>query len=52
MITPDNFFEQEIILEDDRARLEPLTEKHFEALMAIALQQQRYLEIYPCQYHG
>ncbi len=37
MITPDNFFEQEIILEDDRARLEPLTEKHFEALMAIAL---------------
>ncbi len=37
MITPDNFFEQEIIPEDDRARLEPLTEKHFEALMAIAL---------------
>jgi N-acetyltransferase len=37
MITTDNFFEQEIILEDDRARLEPLTEKHFDALMAIAL---------------
>ncbi len=37
MITPDNFFEQEIILEDERARLEPLTGKHVEALMAIAL---------------
>jgi N-acetyltransferase len=37
MITPDNFFEQEIILQDDRARLEPLTERHFDALMAIAL---------------
>ncbi len=37
MITTDNFFEQQIILEDDRARLEPLTEKHFDALMAIAL---------------
>lgn len=32
-----NFFDQEIILEDDRARLEPLTQKHFEPLMAIAL---------------
>ena len=37
MITTDNFFENEIILEDDRARLEPLTEKHIDALMAIAL---------------
>lgn len=37
MITTDNFFEQEIILEDNRARLEPLTEKHFDALMAVAL---------------
>ncbi len=37
MITPDKFFEQEIILEDARARLEPLTVKHFDALMAIAL---------------
>ena len=37
MITTANFFDQEIILEDDRARLEPLTEKHFDALMAIAL---------------
>ncbi|MBL0183843.1 MAG: GNAT family N-acetyltransferase [Chitinophagaceae bacterium] len=32
-----NFFEQEIILESDRARLEPLTQKYFEPLMAIAL---------------
>ena len=37
MITTDIFFEQEIILEDNRARLEPLTEKHFDALMAVAL---------------
>lgn len=37
MITTDNFFDQNIILEDGRARLEPLTEKHFEPLMAIAL---------------
>jgi N-acetyltransferase len=31
------FFDQQIILEDDRARLEPLEQKHFEPLMAIAL---------------
>lgn len=37
MITTDNFFQQEIILEDNRARLEPLSQKHFDALMAIAL---------------
>ena len=37
MITTDNFFNQEVILQDDRARLEPLTQKHFDALMAIAL---------------
>ena len=37
MITTDIFFEKEIILEDDRARLEPLTARHFEPLMAIAL---------------
>jgi len=37
MITTDNFFEQHIILENERARLEPLTQKHFEPLMAIAL---------------
>jgi RimJ/RimL family protein N-acetyltransferase len=37
MITIENFFEQNIILEDERARLEPLTQKHFDSLMAIAL---------------
>ena len=37
MITTENFFDQEIILEDERARLEPLTPKHFDALMASAL---------------
>ncbi len=37
MITTANFFEQEIILEDERARLEPLTATHFAPLMAIAL---------------
>ena len=31
------FFEQEFILEDERARLEPLNQSHFSALMAIAL---------------
>ena len=33
----DNFFEQEIILETERARLEPLGLHHFEDLKAIAL---------------
>jgi len=33
----DNFFEQEIVLENERARLEPFTPKHFDALKAIAL---------------
>lgn len=37
MITPKNFYDQHIILEDDRARLEPLTQKHFDPLIAIAL---------------
>ncbi|MEO6254037.1 MAG: GNAT family protein [Ferruginibacter sp.] len=31
------FFDQDIILEDERARLEPLIPQHFEALKAIAL---------------
>ena len=33
----NNFFEQEIILENERARLEPLIEKHFDLLLPIAL---------------
>lgn len=32
-----DLFEQDVILEDERARLEPLTQKHFEPLLAIAL---------------
>ncbi len=31
------FFEKEIILENNRARLEPLQEKHFDALCEIAM---------------
>jgi hypothetical protein len=37
MITTDNFFEQDHILENERARLEPLTEKYFELLLPIAM---------------
>ncbi len=37
MITTDNFFEQDHTLENERVRLEPLTEKHFELLLPIAL---------------
>ena len=37
MITTANFFEEDVILEDERARLEPLTAAHFDALKAIAL---------------
>jgi N-acetyltransferase len=37
MITTTNFFEQDIMLEDERARLEPLTAKHYAPLMAIAI---------------
>jgi N-acetyltransferase len=37
MITTDIFFEQEHIQENERARLEPLTQKHFELLLPIAL---------------
>jgi RimJ/RimL family protein N-acetyltransferase len=36
MITTDIFFEQKHILENNRARLEPLAEKHFELLLPIA----------------
>lgn len=33
----DNFFEQEFILQNDRSKLEPLTEKHYEDLLPIAM---------------
>lgn len=36
----DNFFEQEHVLQNKRARLEPLVEKHFSLLLPIALQSQ------------
>jgi N-acetyltransferase len=34
-----NFFKEEILLENNRARLEPLKEEHFQHLLPIALQQ-------------
>jgi N-acetyltransferase len=37
MITADIFFEQGHILENKRARLEPLSENHFELLLPIAM---------------
>jgi RimJ/RimL family protein N-acetyltransferase len=37
MITITNFYDHDIVLEDSRARLEPLTPSHYEALKAIAL---------------
>ncbi len=40
MITAAIFFEQGQILENERARLEPLTEKHFELLLPIAMNTQ------------
>lgn len=36
MITAENFFEHDHVLENERARLEPLTEIHFELLLPIA----------------
>jgi N-acetyltransferase len=37
MITSQEFFEQNHVLQNERARLEPLTEKHFELLLPIAM---------------
>ena len=34
----EHFFEIPIVLEDERARLEPLEEKHFELLLPTAMQ--------------
>lgn len=36
----DTFFEQQLILEDDLVRLEPLEERHFELLLPVALHQE------------
>ncbi len=38
MITTANFFEQEIVLEDELVRIEPLQEKHFELLLPTAME--------------
>ena len=43
MITTENFFEQEIILEDELVRIEPLQEKHFELLLPTAMQESLWL---------
>ncbi|MEO8772614.1 MAG: GNAT family protein [Ferruginibacter sp.] len=36
----DNFFEQEHLLENERARLEPLSEKHYNDLLSIAMEKE------------
>ena len=36
----NNFTEQEFILENERARLEPLAEKHFNELLPIAMERE------------
>jgi len=43
MITTDNFFDQQIILEDDLVRIEPLEEKHFELLWPTAMEPSLWL---------
>jgi hypothetical protein len=37
------FFEQEIILEDELVRIEPLEEKHFELLLPTAMEESLWL---------
>jgi len=43
MITTENFFEQQIVLEDELVRIEPLEEKHFELLLPTAMQPSLWL---------
>ena len=38
MITTENFFDQQIILEDELVRIEPLEERHFELLLPTAME--------------
>jgi RimJ/RimL family protein N-acetyltransferase len=40
MITSPDFFENELILEDELVRIEPLEEKHFELLLPVAMQRE------------
>lgn len=43
MITTDNFFEHEIMFEDELVRLEPLQPKHFELLLPVAMEPSLWL---------
>lgn len=43
MTTAANFFDQDIILEDELVRIEPLLEKHFELLLPVAMEQSLWL---------
>ena len=43
MITTANFFEQDIILEDELVRIEPLQERHFELLLPVAMEETLWL---------
>lgn len=42
-MTPEQFFETDIILEDEWVRLEPLKEMHFELLLATAMEESLWL---------
>jgi len=43
MITTENFFDQQIILEDELVRIEPLEEKHFDLLLPTAMEPSLWL---------
>jgi RimJ/RimL family protein N-acetyltransferase len=43
MITTGNFFERDIILENELVRIEPLEEKHFELLLPVAMEESLWL---------
>jgi len=43
MISTENFFDQQIILEDDLVRIEPLEEKHFDLLLPTAMEPSLWL---------
>jgi N-acetyltransferase len=39
----DNFFDQQLILEDELVRIEPLEEKHFDLLLPVAMEKELWL---------
>ena len=43
MISTENFFEKDIILEDEWVRIEPLQERHFELLLPVAMEETLWL---------